>query len=206
MLLNQDKVKNNQDDFIQAVIDGSNSIGIDPNWLMAAMDLETAGTFSPSIQNSSTKATGLIQFMPDTAKALGTSVDDLKQMSNVDQLDYVFQYLKPYSPKIKSFVDLYLTIFFPAAVGQPDSFIIQAKNLSASLIAKLNPLFDLNKDGKITVAEIQQVLLNRIPESLWASFKKRPVISGLGLLLLGAGLFFGGRAIYRRRKKRKTSK
>lgn len=41
---------------------------------MAAMAFESGETFSPSIKNAAgSGAVGLIQFMPSTAKALGTS-------------------------------------------------------------------------------------------------------------------------------------
>lgn len=173
MLLYEEKVKENQASFINSVMAISKKLGIDPNWLMAAMDLETGGTFSPSVQNPLSSATGLIQFIESTAKGLGTSTAALKQMNNVDQLQYVYKYLLPYASRIKSFVDLYLTIFFPVAVGKPLNFIIEAKNLAASTIAKANPLFDTNKDSKISVSELQDVLLKRVPQNLWASFKKK---------------------------------
>lgn len=41
-------------------------------------------------------AIGLIQFMPSTAKGLGTSTSALKQMTAVDQLAYVEKYFAPY--------------------------------------------------------------------------------------------------------------
>ena len=178
MLLHQEKVKHNQAEFIANLSAISKKLSIDPNWLMAAIDLESAGTFSASIENTKSPfkdgfATGLIQFTPATARSLGTTTQDLKNMSNVQQLQYVYKYLKPYASKIKSFVDLYLTIFFPVAVGKPSNFIIAYKDLHADTIARANPLFDVNKDGKITVAEIQNVLLERVPKDLWASFKKK---------------------------------
>ena len=59
--------------FKRKVIEIAAELGIDPNFLMAAMAFESMRTFSADIQNPSTHATGLIQFMPSTAKALGTS-------------------------------------------------------------------------------------------------------------------------------------
>lgn len=160
-LLYIEKVKVNRKEFAEKVITISKALGINPNWLMAAMNFESAGTFDPAIVNKRSGATGLIQFMPSTAKGLGTTVEALRLMSNVKQLDYVYKYFKPYASKLKRYIDLYLTIFFPVAVGMPGSFIIQAKKLTAEQIAKANPIFDLNRDGQLTVSEVEQVILGR---------------------------------------------
>jgi hypothetical protein len=57
---------------------------------MAAMAFETGGSFSPAVPNKAgSGAVGLIQFMPSTAKGLGTSTEALKKMSAVQQLDFV---------------------------------------------------------------------------------------------------------------------
>lgn len=149
--------------FVASVIDYSNDLGIDPNWLMAVMYFETAGTFSASIRNPYSDATGLIQFMPSTAADLGTSIDELALMPAEEQLYYVYRYYLPYKNRINSYVDLYLATFFPAAIGKQDSYVLETSNISASAIAEVNPVFDLNKDRKITVAEIKAVLLDKIP-------------------------------------------
>ncbi len=137
------------------------TLGIDPNWLMAVINFETAGTFSPSIQNSYTKATGLIQFMPTTALGLNTTVSTLKEMDFFHQLDYVERYYRPYKSKIKSFVDLYLATFFPVAIGKPNNWVLRANGITAQKIAEQNPIF--NDGGKVTVGKIKRVILSRIP-------------------------------------------
>lgn len=166
-------VKYNQLYFLNEVIRHSRNLGIDPNWLMGVMYIETAGTFSPSIQNPYSKATGLIQFMPSTAAALGTTIDELKAMNNLQQLNYVYRYLYPYRRRINSFVDCYFAVFFPAAMGKPSDFVIQTKTLSAGLIARQNPLFDLNKDQQITVYEVETALLGKINSEYHAALKKK---------------------------------
>ncbi len=55
-------------------------LDINPNHLMACMAFETGETFRPDKTNS-IGATGLIQFMPSTAKGLGTSTAALRQMT-----------------------------------------------------------------------------------------------------------------------------
>jgi hypothetical protein len=173
MLVLEHKIKTNKVAFIERVKVISKALKIDPNWLMLVMNNETSGTFSPSIQNTKYPvaggyATGLIQFIPSTAKGLGTTVDKLKVMSNVEQLDWVYKYFKSYTGKIKNYADLYMVTFFPVAVGKPDSFVLQAKNISADSVARLNPGFDLNKDKTITAGEARKAFLKHVPSELLA--------------------------------------
>lgn len=151
------KVKENPSSFALKVVEISEALGINPDWLMAAMNFESG--LNPAAVNRTTGASGLIQFMPQTAIALGTTVEAIRNMSGIEQLDYVYNYLLPYQGKMKRLIDLYLSIFFPLAVGKPKDFVIQTKKLSASQIAKANPVFDLDNNGEITVAEIEEVFL-----------------------------------------------
>lgn len=153
-----------REQFLSKVSEVANRLGINPNWLMAVMYFESAGTFSPSVGNHHTGAVGLIQFMPRTAQALGTTVTALAQMSAVEQLEFVYKYFAPYKSKIRSYTDLYLVTFFPLAVGKSDDFVLKTNSVSPQLIAKQNPIFDLNKDNIITVGEIKKVMLSRIPQ------------------------------------------
>src|SRR5205085_3198990 len=60
--------------FKDKVVQIASDLGTNPNFLMAVMSFESGGTFSPSIKNAAgSGAVGLIQFMPPTAKGLGTS-------------------------------------------------------------------------------------------------------------------------------------
>ena len=136
----------------------SQALGINPDWLMAVMEIESG--CNPHAVNSVSGATGLIQFMPATAQSLGTTTAALKSMTGEQQLYYVYKYLKPYAGKIKSLTDLYLAVFFPAAIGQKDDYVLQTSKLSASKIAAQNPGYDLNKDSKITKAEVTTAITN----------------------------------------------
>ena len=166
-------VTENQSEFLTKVRKVSSKLNIDPNWLMGVMFIETAGTFSPAIQNNTTKATGLIQFMPSTASELGYSIDQLKQMTNVQQLDVVYAYLKRYRYKMRSFTDTYLAVFFPVAIGKDDDYVLQTSTLSAEKIASYNPLFDLDKNGQLTIGEIESALLANINPEYYAVLKKK---------------------------------
>lgn len=174
--------------FVAKVRQIASDLGFDPNWLMGVMHLETAGTFDPAITNS-IGATGLIQFMPRTATGLGTSTAALRQMSAVQQLDWVRKYYWPYRKRIKRYVDLYLATLFPVSLGRPSSWVLQAGSLSAETVARNNPLFDLNKDGKITVGEIEEKLLRRLPLE-WANRFKQNAGPIVGTLMLLTALGF----------------
>ena len=149
-------------DFTNKVIEISQRLQINPNWLMAVMDLETGSTFNPAITNK-LGYTGLIQFGDAAAKDIGTSTNHLRGLNGVDQLDYVEKYLNRYKGKMNSLEDTYLAVFFPAAIGKPQGWVLQTSRLSPERIAKWNPLFDVNKDNSIQVWEIKQKLISRIP-------------------------------------------
>jgi hypothetical protein len=151
-------------------------LGINPDWLMMVMWSESRlnaqavnkqpGDVADAFTRAINRATGLIQFMPDTAISLGTTTRALYNMTAIQQLGYVYKYFKPWTGRIKSYFDLYLITFFPDALGKPDIYVLQTKNKSASLIAKQNPFFDVNKDGKLTVGEIKRRMYESIPKAI----------------------------------------
>lgn len=153
-------------------------LGINPAWLIMVMWSESRlnaqavnkqpGDSDNPQSRAATRATGLIQFMPDTALNQGTTTKALYAMTAIDQLGYVYKYFKPWTGKIKSYFDLYLVTFFPDAIGKPDDYILQTKKLSAATIAKQNPFFDVNKDGKLTVGEIKRRMYESIPKAIVA--------------------------------------
>ncbi len=128
----------------------SSDIGIDPNFLMAAMAFETGETFSPSIRNKTSGATGLIQFMPKTATSLGTTTDALAAMTAEQQLDYVARYFSPFRGKLRSLEDVYMAILWPKAVGLSNETVLFA---APSMAYEQNKGLDRNGDGKVTKAE-----------------------------------------------------
>lgn len=141
--------------FRDKVRDISQRLGIDPSHLMACMAFESGHTFSPNKQNAAgSGACGLIQFMPQTAQALGTTTKALAAMTPVQQLDYVYLYFKPLTNKLHTLSDLYMAILWPRAVGKPDDYVLFDRNdpRSPKLYIQ-NAGLDYNKDGKITKAE-----------------------------------------------------
>lgn len=147
-----EKVKENREAFALRVFDMALQLGVGADDLMFCMNFETAGTMDHRITNS-IGATGLIQFMPATAIGLGTTCDALRAMSNVEQLEYVYKYLKPWRGQFKDYVDLYCAIFWPAAVGKPDTY-----RITSDMVVRANPIFDINHDMDIEKSEIRTVL------------------------------------------------
>jgi len=131
------------------LIEIARNIDIDPNFLISAMAFETGETFSPSIKNTN-GATGLIQFLPDTAVELGTSTADLAAMTAVDQMDYVEKYFNPYKNMLKTIEDVYMAILWPAAIGKANSWVLFSK---PSAQYDRNSGLDTNKDGTVTKEE-----------------------------------------------------
>ncbi len=163
-LIGKKEIMKNVEDpetFISKLYDICKKLQINPNWLLIVMWKESK--INPKSINKKGGASGLIQFMPRTAKGLGTNIDAIRHMSAVEQLDYVYKYFKPYVGKMKSAQDLYLATFFPAAMGKEDDFILHSNDLSAETIASSNPAVDLDKDNQITKGEFKEYVTKGLP-------------------------------------------
>ena len=87
--------KNFDESKAQSILRTANNLGIDPNDLATIISFESAGTFNPGQRNlAGGSAVGLIQFMPGTAKSLGTTSQALASMSFDEQMHYVEKYFK----------------------------------------------------------------------------------------------------------------
>jgi hypothetical protein len=160
--------------FTQKVREVASALGMsNPNWLMQVMKAESG--IRPDAENtyapfSDGFATGLIQFIPSTARSLGTTTQQLKTMTRVQQMEYVYKYLLPFKGKLNSYFAVYLVVFFPAAIPHVnnDAYVFETKSISRSSIARSNPAININKDEMITMAEFKQYLRNTVPRMLWA--------------------------------------
>lgn len=143
----------------------ANRLKLQPNWLSLIIYKENRGC--TKTKNSLTNAVGIIQWLPSTAKALGTSVEELSKMSFTEQLEYVEKYLNYVQAvgKINSYEDLYLSIFFPKALGKDDSYIMgtappDSLNYSqmsfSQKVYAYNSAIDMNKDDLITVKDFKR--------------------------------------------------
>ncbi|WP_293372446.1 transglycosylase SLT domain-containing protein [Nevskia sp.] len=143
-------------DFKRKVQEIGAELDLSPDFLMACMAFESGETFSPDIRNAAgSGATGLIQFMPSTAKGLGTSTDALARMTAVTQLDFVRKYFLPHKGRLRTLEDVYMAILYPKAIGLD----VNAALFSVGTkVYEQNKGFDRDVDGDITPAEISSKL------------------------------------------------
>lgn len=144
----------------------ADTLKLNPDDLMACIAWESGETFSASVRNAAgSGATGLIQFMPSTAEALGTTTSDLSRMTAEDQLNYVYKYFRPYSGRLKNLGDIYMAILWPKGVGQPDSYVLWDKSKMPTTFRQ-NAGLDVNKDQRITRAECLSKILGKLSKGL----------------------------------------
>lgn len=149
-------------------------LALDPDFLMACMAWESAETFRPDIKNAAgSGATGLIQFMPSTARALGTTTAKLAAMTAEDQLNYVYKYFAPYKGRLHTLSDTYMAILWPRGIGKPESFVLWDRQTMPTTFRQ-NSGLDIDKNGYITKAEaaakVQQKLVKGMSPALrWSA-------------------------------------
>lgn len=149
--------------FLNKVAEISGRLGAVPEYLIAVMGFETAGTYSPSIRNfGGSGATGLIQFMEQTAINLGTTTAELAAMNAIEQLDYVEQYLQFAQGRLDSLEDTYMAVLWPAAVGKDPN---QAIITQGDRFYSGNSGLDVNNDGAITPREAADKVRDFLPEA-----------------------------------------
>lgn len=158
------KYINDMPEFEKKVRKVAQKLEIPPEWLMAVMHAESKFDASVSNQKGS-GAIGLIQFMPTTAKSLGISAQKMKNLNPTEQLDFVYEYLNNVQKERKTYeslTDLYLGILYPSAVGEDFCYTMYA---SPSVTYKQNSGLDENKDGRVTVQDIDKHLKRIYPSA-----------------------------------------
>jgi hypothetical protein len=178
----------------------ANKYGFDARWLSNLISFETAGTFSPKITNS-IGATGLIQFLPSTAKDLGVTTDILRKMTFAQQLSYVDLYLSKYfngagankgifnkkTGKVTdkfTQTDLFMIIFYPLAVGRPDFIFPQSVQSANAGISK--PSDYKNRALAASTAPFKNAPEYISKAKVYANQNKLPIILvSVGFLALG---------------------
>lgn len=140
-------------------------LGCDPSDLMAVIAFETGERFAPDVVNPVSGATGLIQFMPRTAESLGTSIGALSAMTAIEQLDWVERYIAGIAAgrPLGALGDLYMTVLWPKAVGEPESFVLFS---DPSREYRNNKGLDGNRDGVITKAEATAKVVQKLVKGL----------------------------------------
>ncbi|MEO8993214.1 MAG: lytic transglycosylase [Rhodanobacter sp.] len=120
------------------------------NWLMACMAFESGETFRADVLNKAgSGAVGLIQFMPATARGLGTTTESLALLSPASQLTYVRSYFRPYAHKIHTLADMYMAILLPKYIPAPGNAVL----FSSGVAYRQNAGLDADNDGQVTKDE-----------------------------------------------------
>lgn len=136
----------------------SADLGVKSKDLLAIFQQESG--MNPQAVNPMSGATGLIQFMPATARNLGTTTEELRKMSAVEQLDYVWKYFKSTGVGNGDLGDLYMAVFMPAHVGKPDNYVLgsQGDPGFSGKVYDQNKGLDADKNGRITVADVKKAV------------------------------------------------
>jgi hypothetical protein len=154
--------------FAQKVKEIAHSLDVPAEWLMAVMYTESR--FNPRAKNlKGSGAVGLIQWMPATAKDFGTTSEELLAMPAETQLEYMFAYLQRVKQKYGDFdslTDFYLAILYPKAISQDYCYSLFSKPARAY---KQNAGLDENKDGRVTVSDIDKRMRRIFPTAYLAS-------------------------------------
>jgi len=156
------------EDFLSRVEELSHKLEIDPAALLSVMDFETGGSFNPAQKNAAgSSGTGLIQFMANTARGLGTSVQELAQMSRAEQMDYVEKYFSQFGDKIRggSVEDVYMAVLFPKAIDKDGDYTLFRKG---TLAYTQNKGLDKNGDGTVTKAEAASKVVSLVGKHSWS--------------------------------------
>ncbi|WP_064087194.1 SGNH/GDSL hydrolase family protein [Eikenella corrodens] len=126
------------------------NIGVSPNDLAAIISFETGGTFSPSITNPTSSATGLIQFMAGSGgtrgQYYGMTRDQFRSLSFDQQMNYVERYFKERGfdgRRQRDVADLYTAV---TGYGYR----------RGTRAYELNKVWDSNGDGYIAKGEMVQ--------------------------------------------------
>jgi hypothetical protein len=114
-------------DFASSIESLGNDLGVDPMYLANTMYAESR--LDPSVKNmAGSGATGLIQFMPQTAANLGTTTDELSRMTPVEQMEYVRRHFSADNLGAGRLRDLQndpsqhnvnMAVFLPSMIGKP---------------------------------------------------------------------------------------
>lgn len=174
--------------FFPKLIQVAERLETSPDLLTAVMLMESG--LNPQAQNTAFPfyvngrldgyATGLIQFIPSTARALGTTTAKIYAMTGTQQLDLVERYYAPYKGKLNTIYALYMVTFLPAHLKDIDNDKVvlgTGIGIAPTEIRRMNPGFDQiphgNGDGVITVGEFKNFIRNK--------FKAYPEITGMDL-------------------------
>ena len=136
--------------------------------------IASESSFKGDALNETSGAGGLIQFKPEIAKEFGTTVDDIRGMSLVDQLPLIDRYLSKNLPDNATTSQLYGSVFMPSyadkgpdfqLLGSGDQFD-DGEKINSTIRARYerNSGLDLDGDGFISVGELGSRIKNKMSE------------------------------------------
>jgi hypothetical protein len=167
-----------RDDFITKLVQVSNNLNVNANWLITAMLLES-GIKVDNGNKGGSGANGLIQWMPSTISGNEyiSKINDISKgknwgniapiykipkMNGIEQLELVEIFYKDINKNnlVKSFYDVAVYAFAPGPFRDgklisDDSIIYDSINNPKAV--KGNSTFDLNNDGIITYGEFKEI-------------------------------------------------
>lgn len=159
------------DSDLAALKRAADEIGVPVDSLATIMSIE--GGFNPQAVNRDSGATGLIQFMPSTARMLDTTVEALRTMSFQQQLPYVVAFYEMVRcTGVQDVGELYVCTFCPALRGKSEDFVVARDGVDTkgacgreSAVYTQNRGLDINKDGVLTAGDVRGKARNRLARS-----------------------------------------
>lgn len=167
-------------DFMSEVNRVASRFGVNPSDLLALMRSESS--LNPQAVNPTTGATGLIQFMPATARSLGTTTEAIRQMSAAEQMKYVEKFFESVRlPQGASAGQLYAYVFLPGRARR------DVLTVSGEAFYEANRGLDMDSDGRITIADLD-ARMARFGGTTQASMVPRPGQGGAQLASASGGM------------------
>lgn len=122
------------DDMWLAIQAAAATLGADPTHLALVMNFESNG-FNAQAVNLTSGASGLIQFMPSTARNLGTTVEAIRGMSAAEQMPLVARYFKSVvgSKPLDTLQAVAMAVFYPKYMDVPPDTVFP------DVVQKSNP-------------------------------------------------------------------
>ncbi|HVJ19390.1 MAG TPA: transglycosylase SLT domain-containing protein [Polyangiaceae bacterium] len=171
-------------------------LGVDPNAVLAVLKHES--NFKPDAANWQTSdgkrhlvAAGLLQWIGETARRYGTTMEKILQMSSAEQVPLILRYWQDMAKTFPSRKGRWTpeqalrATFYPASVGKDGGYVIGDKNAQPTdeseaakkkarksrLIYQQNAGLDRNKDDKVTASDVDEDA-----KRVYLAAKQRPPI------------------------------
>lgn len=136
------------DAFLRRAKEVADSVGAKLEDLLGVFAFESG--INPSRVNRQSGATGLIQFLPSTARGLGTTTGELALQSAIRQLDFVEAYLQAFGKTLDTTEKLYSAVLRGRVIDDPNKVLFSSgKSLQQNIGLDRRG----NNDGVITLNE-----------------------------------------------------